>query len=268
MSEIVFRKTPDNINIELIIEKALNPKGIVLVWPCTMGDVRMYRMPAELFSDKGYTSILYNPRGHGNSDGQFSILDAINDFQSFITDFNDDELPLISVGHSGGCGGLLNIGTRLPMEKFYLAAPVLDSRKSLFHMYGNGAVREFNMMVAAASPDQEFVLSVLDNTQWLEPEYWRENNLQERLDAVSGEFMIGRFLDRLFIKGMSVYKDLESQNGISELLLPSEDKWYPLESTRAFASKHEIAINDNLDAHDHYLTRAWKNVWQYVLETI
>lgn len=268
MSEVIFYKTPDDINIELIVEEAENPKGIVLVWPCSMGDVRMYRTPTDTFSDKGYTSILYNPRGHGNSGGQFEIQNAINDFQSFIKDFNKTDLPLISVGHSGGCGGLLSIGMHLEMKKFYLAAPVLDSRKSLFHMYENGAVKEFNMMVAAASPDQDFVLSVLDNTKWMESEYWLENNLEERLDAVSGEFLIGRFLDRLFIEGMSAYSEFEALSNRLELLLPSEDRWYPLESTRALAEKYHIPINDNLDAHDHYMTRAWQNVWQYVLETI
>lgn len=268
MSDVVFCKTSDEVDIELIIEKAETPKGIVLIWPCTMGDVRMYRTPTVEFADKGYTSILYNPRGHGNSGGQFEIEKAINDFQVFITEFNKTNLPLFAVGHSGGCGGLLSIGEHLEMQKFYLVAPVLDSRKSLFHMYGNGAVKEFNMMVAAASPDQGFVLSVLDNTKWMEPGYWLENNLEERLDAVSGEFLIGRFLDRLFIDGMSAYKEFEKFSNRLELLLPSEDRWYPLESTKALADKYQIPVNENLDAHDHYMTRAWKNVWQYILDTI
>lgn len=268
MSEVVFFKTDDSIKIELIIEKAENPKNLILVWPCTMGDVRMYKTPAGAFAEKGFTSILYNPRGHGNSGGQFDIHDAINDLETFIVGFNKENLPLISVGHSGGCGGLLNMGARLVTKKYFLAAPVLDSRKSLFHMYGNGAIDEFNMMVALSSPKQEFVFSILENDRWLEPENWRAENLRERLDAVSGEFRIGRFLERLFIEGINGYGDLEAQSSIAELLLPSVDKWYPLDSTRQFAEKYTIPIIDDLNAHDHYFTKAWKNVWNYILTAV
>ncbi len=268
MSDVIFFKTPDNVTIELIVEKVENPEGIFVVWPCTMGDVRMYRMPTEIFAEKGYTCILYNPRGHGGSGGQFSIHDAINDLELFINGFNNEKLPLISVGHSGGCGGLLNIGTRLSTRHFFLVAPVLDSRKSLFHMYKNKSIDEFNLMLAASASDQALVLSTLEADSWLEPENWQANNYREKLDAVSGDFKIGRFLDKLFIEGISGYKDLEAQSKISELLLPSVDNWYPLNSTREFAAMHHIPINDTFDAHDHYFTRAWKNVWQYVLATI
>ena len=268
MSDVVFFKTPDNVNIELIVEKAEKPEGIFVVWPCTMGDVRMYRMPTETFAEKGYTCILFNPRGHGGSGGQFCIHDAINDLELFISWFNKEKVPLISVGHSGGCGGLLNVGTRLSTSHYFLVAPVLDSRKSLFHMYKNKSINEFNMMLAASALDQGFVLSTLETDAWLMPENWQTNNLREKLDAVSGDFKIGRFLDKLFIDGISGYKDLEIQSDISELLLPVADNWYPLSSTREFAGKHHIPINDTLGAHDHYFTRAWKNVWQYVLATI
>ena len=268
MSDIICFNTPDNTTIELIVEKAEQPDGIVLVWPCTMGDVRMYRMPTKAFAQKGYTCVLYNPRGHGGSGGQFTIPDGVNDLEFIMNDFNNDRLPLISVGHSGGCGGLLNFGRHHLTRHYFLVAPVLDSRKSLAHMYNNKSIHEFNMMLAAYASDQALVLSTLETDSWLELENWRGNNLRERLDAVSGDLKIGRFLEKLFIEGISGYEHLEAQSEISELILPSVDNWYPLESTREFAGMRHIPINDTLDAHDHYFTRAWENVWQYVLASV
>lgn len=268
MSEIVLYKTTDDVEVELIIENAENPEAVSVIWPCTMGDVRMYRVPTEAFAEKGHSTIQYNPRGHGNSGGQFNIRDAVADLLSFITDFNKAKLPVTAIGHSGGCGALLSAGTHIGIEKFYFAAPVLDSRASLFYMYDNGAITEFNTMLAADSPDKDFVYSVLKNTRWLDADYWRKNNLEEKLDAVSGDFLIGRFLDSLFIDGMSGIDAFGDFSGRIELLLPSEDRWYSLARTRKLAEKHKVPVNDRLDAHDHYLTRAWRNVWDYILDKI
>ncbi len=259
MSEVLQYNTNDNVDIELIIEKCEETKGIIVVWPCTMGDVRMYRMPQELFASKGYSSILFNPRGHGNSGGQVDIRECINDLESFIFEFNTENLPLISVGHSGGCGGLLSIGMRLKTLKYFLIAPVLDSRKSLFYMYKNSSIIEFNMMIATQSKDQNFVLSTLETDWWLDPETWHKNDLRQKLDDVSGMSKIGHFLEKLFIEGINGYKDLEAQKSSAEILLPSKDNWYPLDSTRDFAQKHNISITDGL-GNDHYFTKAWKGV--------
>ena len=93
----------------------------------------------------------------------------------------------------------------------------------------NKSINEFNMMLAASASDQGFVLSTLETDAWLKPENWQTNNLREKLDAVSGDFKIGRFLDKILIDGISGYKDLEIQSDISELLLPAVDNWYPLD---------------------------------------
>ncbi len=266
MSEVILHKTNDQVNIELIIDRCEEPKGIIVVWPCTMGDVRMYRVPQDHFNKKGYSSILFNPRGHGNSGGLFDIRECINDLESFIYKFNTKKLPLISVGHSGGCGGLLDIGMRQTTKKYFLIAPVLDSRKSLFYMYKNSSIHEFNMMLAVKSLDKNFVLSTLESDWWLDPDVWKSNKLRKKLDDVSGN-KIGHFLEKLFIQGISGYNNLKFQKNSVELILPSEDNWYPLNSTIDFAQKHDIPIIENL-GKDHYFTKSWKNVWEHISNKI
>ena len=79
MSEALYYLTRDNVKLKLFVENTENPKGLILVWPCTLGDVRMYKVPARQFAQKGYKTIQFNPRGHGNSQGQFDIDNSIKD---------------------------------------------------------------------------------------------------------------------------------------------------------------------------------------------
>lgn len=255
-------KTSDGTEIEVFGSFVENPRVTVLVWPCMGGSVLMYRCPVERFTSAGCSVILFNPRGHGASRGQFVPEVVIDDLIEYLAEYKKDSSPLYLLGHSGGANAALKFGTATSMiDRFLLVSPVLDSIESLRYMYRIGTIMEFNGIAAALTSDKKFTLSVLENEEWMEPEKWKKEEYQKRLNDISGDFRVGSFLELLFIKGYNAFDDLVLHGNKSTVLLPRQDNWYPFETVKAVTDRGNIRLQVLEAAGDHFFTGAWGAVW-------
>ncbi len=228
----------------------------------------MYRAPVDALAERGYTTIQFNPRSHGNSSGQFDISNSVDDINEILRNYNRFDYPIKAIGHSGGCSGLLMLGKQLSIEKLYFCAPVFDSRESLAYMYENGSINEFIGMICTISDQADFIRAILQDNRWMDCKYWESNSLQKQFNSMSKKILIGDFLETLFIKGVNTKTEFEGFYGGVEILLPSKDEWYPLSVTRSMAKARQVPVNDSLGAYDHYMTGAWRQVWNHVLATL
>ncbi len=259
--------TSDETDIEVIADYIENPIATLVIWPCMGGSVLMYRCPVEQFNKAGISVIRFNPRGHGNSSGQFVPEAAIADLNEFIGVNKRDDSPIYIVGHSAGANAVLQYGTAFgDVDRFILISPVLDSIESLRYMYQQKTIMEFNVLISALTSDKDLIHHVLADSMWMAPEIWESKNYRERLDAVSFEFKVGIFLERLFIQGYNTFPDLVLHGDKSTILLPKKDNWYPKETVMRLSAENSIPVVTMSEANDHFFTGAWKTVWDWVRE--
>ena len=264
-----FFYTGDNTPLEIEYHPAENPRMCLVVWPCMTGSFRMYRLPVKLFTGKGISILLYNPRAHGESGGQFTRNGSSDDLKDYLSEKALTGIPLSILGHSAGANGALKFpACGLNIEHYYLAAPVLDSCESLEYMYDSGTIQEFNIRIAQFSRDQHLVFSVLQNRRWLDAGYWRSENLKNRLNDVSDIFRIGSFLEELFIPTHNAFDELAICRNITTMLLSTDDRWYPRKRIDELCEKHHITRCIIPDAADHFFTGAWGSVWKMILEDL
>ena len=246
-----------------------NPKACLVVWPCMGGAVQMYRMPVENFTDQGLACILYNPRGHGRSEGEMEIHAMTSDLNEIIQTCVPQATPLVIVGHSAGANACLQFGARYrPPEKFVLIAPVLDSRESLFSMYRRNTITEFIDILCAYTRDDTLVRRVLADEQWLDADFWKSQDLRCLLDDVPARMHVGSFLENLFLPGHNAFEELERFAGRTRIFMAAEDTWYPAAAVRCLAGKHGIPLETVAEAQNHFFTGGWERVWTEVLHFI
>jgi len=262
-------KTSDGMSVEVFASFVANPRATIVVWPCMGGSVLMYRCPVERFTSGGCSVILFNPRGHGASGGQFVPELAARDLHEFLSRYKTDLSPLYIIGHSAGANAALQFATGYERgDRFLLVSPVLDSIESLRYMYRIKTIAEFNMLIGAITRDRDFTLSVLENEEWMEPETWRKKDYLKRLNDISGDFHVGSFLEILFIDGYNAFDDLILHGEKSTVLLPRQDNWYPFETVKALTDRGNVRLQILQEAGDHFFTGAWGAVWDWVLEDL
>jgi len=259
----------DSTEIEIMYAKASSQTGCLVIWPCTGGAYQMYHLPVEKFLHHGISVIQFNPRGHGGSAGQMDYGKSIKDLLLFLKEHHDDTIPLTFMGHSGGAGALLAAGSIYgKADKYILVSPVLDSRESLEYMYRLGTIMEFNNLLAEYASDRESVLKILENPQWMDTDLWQSKGYRSYLDGLSGDMLIGTFLEHLFINGFNAYDDLINFSDRTRILIAEDDNWYPLERTVNMARENSIPVSTVSGANDHYFTEAWGNVWEIVFDDL
>ncbi len=262
-----FFNTRDNIPLEIEYHPAENPRTCLVVWPCMAGSYRMYRTPVKSFTDKNISVLLYNPRAHGESGGQLTRTSSPDDLEYILEENGLTTVPLLIAAHSAGANAALKFAVlKQHIAHLYLVAPVLDSCESLEHMYDCGTINEFNLRVAEFALEKEFVLTVLHDRRWMDKDYWHSENLKRRLNDISGRFLIGSFLEELFIPTHNAFGELAACRNKSTILLATDDHWYPRRRINELSDKHGISSRIIPEAGDHFFTGAWKTVWQIVLE--
>lgn len=243
-------------------------KGCLVVWPCMGGDCRMYRVPAEAFAEKGWDILFYNPRGHGRSQGSLAIATAGEDLKALMAHYGVSDLPRVAFGHSGGCSALLKAASSgMEFLAYFFAAPVLNSRRSLFYMYKEKTIREFVYVTSRLAADPDLYQALLSDTHWLDESYWHSANLREVLNGGSEAFPIGSFLEELFIPGIDAMADLAPREAQTTIFFPAHDNWYPHDTTRE-ESGEELTTILMPEATDHYFSCGWHGVWDQVLERL
>ena len=261
--------TGDGIRLEVLGAVPENPKACLIVWPCMGGAVQMYRVPVEKFTVNGCACILYNPRGHGRSDGEMEIQAMSNDLEEIIRAYVPSATPMVIVAHSAGANACLQFAARYrPPEQFVLIAPVLDSRESLFSMYQRKTISEFIDILCTYTNDDTLVRRVLADEKWLDADVWRSKGYRQMLDDVPARIHVGAFLENLFLPGHNAFKELEKFAGRTRIFVTEDDTWYPVATTRGLAARYGIPIETMAEAQNHFFAGAWDLVWTEVLRLI
>ena len=258
--------TGDGVQLEVLGAVPENPGACLIVWPCMGGAVQMYRVPVEKFTARGCACILYNPRGHGRSEGQMEIGTALSDLDEIIRGNVGTETPLFITAHSAGANAALQFGARIrPPEKFMLVAPVLDSRESLFSMYQRNTICEFIDILCANTDDGTVVRKVLADEQWLDAGVWESQGYRQLLDDVPARLKVGTFLERLFLPGHNAFEELAMFARRTRILTAQEDTWYPAATIGGLGLWHGISVETIAEAQNHFFTGGWERVWTEVL---
>jgi pimeloyl-ACP methyl ester carboxylesterase len=258
--------TGDGVRLEVLGAVPENAKACLIVWPCMGGAVQMYRVPVEKFTAHGCACILYNPRGHGRSEGQMEIGTALSDLEEILQKYISPATPLVMVAHSAGANAGLQFGARIrPPEKFVLVAPVLDSRESLFSMYQRKTISEFIDILCANTQDGTLVREVLADEQWLDADVWQSHGYRQLLDDVPARLHVGTFLEKLFLPGHNAFEELAMFARRTRIFVAPDDTWYPAATTGGLALWYGIPIETIADAQNHFFTGGWERVWAEVL---
>ena len=261
-----FFQTPDAARIEAALSTSTlrNPKGVVVLWPCVGGDARMYGMPIDEFRSRGWHVLLFNPRGHGRSTGVMSVKTVSRDLRLVLAELDLDDVPITAVGHSGGCAAWLWAPEHgIPVERFFLAAPIVDSRRSLSYMYEKRTIREFIYVAAHLSDEPERLREILSDDSWLDAGTWNAKGLRQFLDGKAGGSQVGTLLENLFIPGVDAKPQLLKQADRAELFFPCKDTWYPHAETEVLLDgRGKTTLMEG--AEDHYFGGAWPEFWAHV----
>ena len=262
-------RTSDGVQLEVLGSLPENARGCLIVWPCMGGAVQMYRVPVENFTARECTCILYNPRGHGRSEGELEIQSALNDLDEIIRTYVPLSTPLVIVGHSAGANACLQFGARYrEPAKFVLVAPVLDSRESLFSMYQRKTISEFIDILCAYTQDDTLVRKVLTDEKWLDAGVWKSRDYRNLLDEVPSRIHVGTFLERLFLPGHNAFEELGKYAGKTQIFMAEQDTWYPAATTKGLARGYGIPVKTIVEAQNHFFTGGWERVWTEVLNSI
>lgn len=257
----------DGTLIDIKADLVLHHRAILVVWPCMTGNTAMYRLPLAGFINEGISVIQFNPRGHGESGGQFDVEQCISDLHEYLDSLKIPETPLWMLGHSAGASCVLRYGSIYGSpERYILVSPVLDSIGSYSYLYSNGNYFELNTLIASMTNSRKYVIEQLADERWMKREEWERNGYREKFDRISGRVLVGCLMQKLFIEGYNTFDDLEFFADRTLIMLPLEDYWFPMDITRSLAKKSNIRIETISEAKDHYFTGAWKHVWRRVLD--
>lgn len=261
--------TGDGVRLEILGAVPENAGACLIVWPCMGGAVQMYRVPVETFTSRGCACILYNPRGHGRSEGEMEIQAMSRDLDEIIRMSVPSKTPLIIVAHSAGANACLQFAARYrPPEQFVLIAPVLDSRESLFSMYQRKTIAEFIDILCTYAHNDAVVRRVLADEKWLNADAWKSHGYRQMLNDVPARIHLGTFLENLFLPGHNAFAELERFAGRTRIFMTENDTWYPAATVRGLADKYGIPIETMAEAQNHFFMGAWEHVWTEILRFI
>ena len=265
VSEKYF-KSFDGTNLDIIIHAPEKPKACLILYPCIGGNTRTYMVPTEFFLSRGITVIQYNPRTHGESEGQMSMEVALKDLYYYLAINNYYNYPIIAVGHSAGCNAILQLDPLiLNIRRYFLVEPVLYFRESMYFMYKKNTYSEFINAVSKWVTDKEKLHNILSNDLWLDIKYWHSNSIRQEIDLMCSSFKLGKFLENFYIPGFNTFSQFSSYKDKIHVFLARRDNWYPLDTLQYLVKKHKISYTIIEKAIDHFFFMAWKEVWDKVI---
>jgi pimeloyl-ACP methyl ester carboxylesterase len=269
--------TPDGVSLQIVHYRAAAPIAGIVLFPTALGDAcsGLYEQPRRALVERGCSCILYNARGHGKSGGLWSLESCVTDLLAWLDSSAPaygTAVPLIGVGHSMGATSLLSLaGTRQVFSRVILVAPTLDTREALTYMYDAKTFPEFVDYVRAPAGDNALVEMLFADRRWLDPEYWRNERLRDRLDfpthgAGKTYFLsLGRFLENVLFPGHNVDQELASVGDRTHVFLPREDHWTSIERTERVTKSLQIPCTKIEAARDHMFSGGWPVVWSRIL---
>lgn len=264
-------QSSDGTDLEIVTYMPASPRAHFILWPCGGGNARAYRVPRAELLEKSVALTLFNPRSHGSSQGMFSFERSYTDLFEFI-EKEASQLPVIAVGHSMGAAGMLRAATDSDLFKeVYMAAPICDSRASLFHMYRQGTISEFTDLFLTGGPEDDNLREILADTRWLAADYWHKvrQRLDYRVDTIIHLPSMAEFLENLFIPGHVVWPLLKEQadKKTVRIYLPGHDNWFDHSLTRQEAQKAGVRVVGVPEATDHFMQGGWRSVFNSILNS-
>lgn len=262
-------ETKDHTKLDIIINPAKTEKKCIVVWPCVGGNTRLCMIPIKSFNDMGYSVIQYNPRGHGNSGGQMSMVAGLNDFYYFLHKQKLLSVPIIGVGHSAGASALLQLNHEiLNIEKLFLIEPSLDFRESIRYKYQILSQDEFIKGVLKFTKNPNALSKILSNDQWFDLDYWYQNDLRDKINDLCNTFKLGDLLEESYIPGYNTIPQYIFYKDIIHTYLATQDTWYPIEHIQNISRQNNISCSTIEKAKDHYFYFAWNYIWDSILEKL
>lgn len=264
-------------NLEIVHHKAPNSRGTVVFWPCWLGDFKasFYQIPIEEFLKNNLSLVLYNPPGHGGSPGPFELKAGINGLLKFLHGNNLTSQPLYGVSHSGGCNCLLSLMNEdAVFQKLFLFTPVLDSRRSLFHMYKIGSIKEFVFAFTGKEGENNSHLEIFKNPNWLDEKIWHSENYLKRFDYPltnrnGAHFSsVGTFLENTLIPGHNVWHLLEKFKDRSHVFVATVDTWFPRHELVPWLQEKNVKHTLFPEGTTHFLAGYWPKCWAEVLNGV
>ena len=248
--------------IEYVYLQAENARARLVVWPCGGGNARAYKLPRKHLTALGVDVLLFNPRGHGGSTGEFTFEESVRDLRGILAILT--ELPLYGLGHSMGVSGLCMLHRVLPLRHIWAVAPIFDSRKSLSYMYARGTISEFHSLMGFT--DIATLPAVLQSSGWM----YQPMGLYRELDfPQAGAIRTGSLaglLKALFIPGHDMFPYLVGISDRLEVFVPAEDHWFPQDETLAFCQAAGITARRVLEAKNHFFSGGWNIVGDRLIE--
>ena len=262
--------TEDNVYLDVLIDMPdIETKGLVLVYPCIGGNTRLYSVPAKELNAKGYAVMQYNPRSHAKSGGSMLMGLALNELHLLLDKFQFTRLPIYVVAHSAGANAVLRLDKDLySIVKMLLIQPVPSFRDSMFYMYENGTNDEFIRAISKWVSDKSELSNMLCDAQWLDQNYWQNNDYSERLNNLSTGLSLGSFLEDFYITGSDVYDRFNVYKDKMTVLLSNQDNWFPSDKLIKLCSENELEFYEIAKAKDHYFFGAWNFVWIRVFKDL
>lgn len=249
-----------------------------LFLPCITGNFRTYKIPKTQIWEKGLNVLLVNPRGHGNSSGTYHSEKSVEDILEILHVLKLDFSKLIGFGHSGGGATILKLSAKIFLETkvsipVFLCSPILDSALSLKFLYESQNISEFFLSFLKSEEDFGSLPKFLRDPDWLNPTVWRDHDYRSicnggKLNFRTPNFLLGDWLENLFIPTRNCVLDLEQKNKNSVLFLPKEDIWFHTEFTLEQAEKRDWRIEIVEMATNHFFKGGWEFVWNEVLSEL
>lgn len=239
----------------------------MILLPCMGGNILAYRYPYSLWSKLGYNMFLFNPPGHGKSDGIFSFEESFRLLKEGIVQLEKErgKLPLIGIGHSGGGSGILKFFSQYPeyeISGIFLLSPILDTAESLHFLYQNSNINEF---INSLKIKNVRIREVLGTNRWLDENVWDNEGLKEKLNAwasASGEIYadLGTFLENIFIPSRKFHQYMKQSSDRTVLFLPKQDIWYPMNDSIDAVERFGIRKRVIQTAENHFFRNGWQDV--------
>lgn len=123
--EEIYVKGLDNADINTVLFKAKNPRGIIIYYHGNTGNNQMCGWHYSDFVPRGYHFLVWDYRSYGKSEGRLTEAALLNDGVS-VYDFvkkKYPKLPITLYGHSMGTGIATYVTSKRQPRQLILSAP-------------------------------------------------------------------------------------------------------------------------------------------------
>jgi hypothetical protein len=244
-------------------------RALLVLWPCGGGDAMQYALDEAALHAAGIGLLRFNPGGHGRSPGPFTFEGSIDGLARAVE--AAPAVPRIGVGHSMGTYGLLRAQGRVGLQHLIGVSPIGASRRSLAYMYEIGRFGAFLRLFAADEARLAVLKDAIGTPEWLADDATfveRTQRLEFPCEGVFHVPSVAAFMREVFLPGYTIWPWMGAMRGRMSVVLPTEDRWYPLPELRVQLAEREVPVTTFAPAGDHLFTGAWPLLTHWLVDEI